>query len=428
MKRTVRKIFKALLIAAVILLLLVALIVIQQLRGATKEVTIEGVQKRQGKPVSVVHPRKRDFTDYLHADGEVQADRRAVLRSRLNEEVKKVFVESGDSVEKGQTLAKFRTEDLKAELKARKTVAKEAKRNYERYQSLYKAGNVTEQVTEQRRTALENAQARLRQIKSKMEFTTVEAPMAGRVERREVDPAEFKAAGNVLFTIVDLSTVVIKADVPGPQIAAFAPGDAAQFRLGGGGKWRTGSITRVRPATKNPNRFFEVFIEKENIRPNKNGGFLMYPGMYAEVRLPKEKATSMLAVPENTIRQTASGYAVYVVREHQEQVEVAKDEKQEPPQGFFSTVGWAVARYVTELTGGKKTEKEKQKKEEMREVQVQKVEAVDVEVESGLRSGSLAGVRGERLSTDARVVVNPTDELSAGQKVHIVSKEEEVDR
>jgi multidrug efflux pump subunit AcrA (membrane-fusion protein) len=64
--------------------------------------SIEKIQARQGVPVHVSGLERRSFTDYVLCDGNVAADVRALLRSKIEEIVEDVSVRVGEPVSKGR--------------------------------------------------------------------------------------------------------------------------------------------------------------------------------------------------------------------------------------------------------------------------------------------------------------------------------------
>ncbi len=417
MTNFLRKLFKFLLLVVVILAAVITLIVVQQLRGTKKESSLEKIQREKGMPVRVVQPHRRTFTDYLYADGEVWADTRAVVRSRLNEEVKRVHAETGDVVEKGELLVEFRTKDLKVTVNARKTAAEEAERNYERFKALYEDGHVTKQALEQRRTAMENARAALRNAKSRLGFAAVHAPAAGIVETRDVEPGEFKAAGKLLLTIVDLRTVDIRADVAGSELSRAKEGAQVQFRLADSRQWHDASIARLSPSTSNPNRFFDVYMDVSNQRID--GQWLLRPGMYVEVRVPRKTVSDAVAVPENVVRQRGQEYYAFVV--YRKKVEVPAEisrKRTGKPDKISAQIPWALKRYLRKYTGGKNTGEKERK---MKTVKIH--EAKRVPVQPGMREGRFIQLVKQTFTDAEGVVVNPVDDLETGQKVSIQTRQ-----
>lgn len=359
-------------IILVVIVILTAVIVIRMARKGTGAVSIEEIERRDGVAVAVENPVRMDFTDYVYCDGEVDVSARYALRSSIDEIVEAVHVDVGDIVKEGQILVEFRSGDIRADISAKRAAHDEAKRNYERYKVLLDKGGVSKNMVEAKRTASESAAAALRRAESKMEFAQVRAPMGDvpiddegsvQVEARFVDPGEHKGKGKELITLVDLSTAEIRAMVPEGGVRSAKVGGEIEFRLEDEKAWRTAVVTRVGPSTKDSNRFFDVFVRLDNERTDS--GWVMRPGMYAQVRIPRAVHGNALAVRSGAIRRRGARRSVFVVKALQTQ---------------------------------------------------------RIDVETGLTSGGYIQLKGDAIGDDDTIVSNPRGNLRDGTKVRIVEK------
>jgi len=273
---------KALLVLLVLTGLLSVPILYSLGRPQVRAVSIEKIHAEEGIPVETVHPVLKEFRDYFHCDGSVVADVRAMLRANVEEVVEVVNARVGDAVRKGQVLVEFRKTDLEAAIQAAETAFQEAQNNYDRYAKLREDGVISQDRLELYRTRRDNAAAALEAARSRLKFADVASPVDGVVEQRWVEAGEYKGVGKELMTIVDLSTVEVAALVPEAQVAHVAPGTQAEFMLESQDEWLAGTVSRVSPATTDPNRFFDVYLKVQN--SPASGGWLMRPGMYAQVR------------------------------------------------------------------------------------------------------------------------------------------------
>jgi len=414
-----RKLFKIISALIIICIGLTVLIVIQELRRSKTEESIEKIQKKIGVPVTVVHPVKRTFTDYLITDGNVTAEERVVLRSRIPEVVTKVQVKTGERVKKGQLLIEFREDDLKATAEARKTAVKEARNNYKRYQSLHKEGHVTLQQVEQSKTILEDALADLREAQSNLSFTKLTSPINGVIETRYVDPGEFQGAGQPLFDIIDISKIAVKAQVPATFIDKIDIGNKAEYKVEGQKEWHKKTITRIRPSTDNPNRFFEVYLDMTNKRTNK--AWRMRPGMYTEVRFPKKHFTSVLSVPKESVSQSGGNYHLFGIKTVTESIPVKTDKaKPAVPEGLLNKVKWSLKQYLASWKKNKAEKPEPGKPTEMKKVTVMK--SVRIDITPGIQTDGFIQIKNAGTDIPDRLIAHPTEDLQDGQKINIRAK------
>ena len=119
-------------------------------------------------------------------------------------------------------------------------------------------------MVEAKRTAMETAAAALNRAESQLKVAEIRAPAGdteedrrGRVqvEARFVDPGEHKGKGKELITLVDLSTVEVRAMVPEGGVRFAEVGKEIELRLEDEKRWRAAVVTRVGPSTDHPNSF-----------------------------------------------------------------------------------------------------------------------------------------------------------------------------
>ena len=382
-----------------------AVLVLYRVGAPPEQATSIGkIHARTGFPVELTEPHRMDFTDYLVCDGSVVVDVRAVLRAKVAEEVEAVHVRVGEPVEKGQLLVEFRKTDLEAEIQAAQTAHEEAVSNYERYKKLVEKGVLPVDRLEQARTAMENAAAALRQAKSRLSFAEVHSPISGYVETRMVEPGEFKGIGKDLLTIVDLSTVEVRALVPEQEVAGIAVAQKAEFQLESGPTWHQGTVSRIAPSTQDPNRFFDVYLKAEN--RHREGKWLMRPGMFAEVRFVRSQIEDALALPATAVVYRGQSRYVFVAEPGTMTIEVQPkldNPGPEEEQGLEARL----RRGLKQL----KIHFGLEEPPPVQEKEVEVLKARSVEVRTGLRSGRFVQLPDDPLDDDARVVLAPQEAL-----------------
>ena len=141
---------------------------------------------------------------------------------------------------------------------AAQTAADYAARQAQRYDTLFKAGAVSDRDLEtvvqenaQAQAALADARARLVTAEKQLAYTVVRAPFAGVVADRDVSAGDVVQVGTLLFTVVDPSRLQLQAAVPADQIAAVRVGQPVAFSLNGYGD---ADLSRQRSCASAPSR------------------------------------------------------------------------------------------------------------------------------------------------------------------------------
>ncbi len=132
---------------------------------------------------------------------------------------------------------------------------------------------------------LRTAKAEAERIQALLQYTRIVAPFDGVVTRRLVNPGDLVQAAismrtTPLFTIQQIDTVRVLADVPESSALGILPGLASEITLYGPGEIIFhGTVTRIATALDPATRTMRVEIDL----PNPDG--TLRPGMYAKVTL-----------------------------------------------------------------------------------------------------------------------------------------------
>jgi Cu(I)/Ag(I) efflux system membrane fusion protein len=137
----------------------------------------------------------------------------------------------------------------------------------------------------------------------------IAAPFSGFVTGKTVFEGQKVEAGQVLFTVADLSTVWVEAQIFESESGAIKVGQRAQITLAGvPGETRPGTVSFVSPVLDPGTRTVTARIAVEN------PGLALKPGMFAEVSLSLAPAEGVL-VPAGAVLSTGTRDLVYVERE-----------------------------------------------------------------------------------------------------------------
>jgi RND family efflux transporter MFP subunit len=263
--------------------------------------------------------------------GTLTAEEQATVRAQLAGSVIETFAEPGDSVRRGEVLARLDTAALTEALtsaraavtNARNNVA-QAQREEERQKILAEAGAVAErnvetarQTTVGARASLAQAQAQLSAAQEQLGNTRVSAPFAGVVSEKQVSAGDVVQPGTALYTVVDPSSLELKASVSAQQLVQLRVGTPVTFRVNGfPNRTFRGQITRINPAADPATRQVRVYAEIPN------AGSDLVAGLFAEGRIESQSRNGLI-LPVNAIDRRMIRPAVLRVKDGKiERVEV----------------------------------------------------------------------------------------------------------
>jgi cobalt-zinc-cadmium efflux system membrane fusion protein len=142
------------------------------------------------------------------------------------------------------------------------------------------------------------------------------APISGTITERLVNAGAGIEAGKPLFTIANLSTVWVIANVPEAQVSRLRTGTAAQITAAAlGGEARTGRVTYIDPQLNEETRTAKVRVELANAGERLKGG------MFVEVEFQISRAEAStgeeLSVPASAIQRLGERIIVFIADENE---------------------------------------------------------------------------------------------------------------
>ncbi|MGZ2257220.1 efflux RND transporter periplasmic adaptor subunit [Roseobacter sp. A03A-229] len=212
------------------------------------------VLAQQGPPpVTVANPVVKTIVEDDEFVGRFEARGEVVVRSRVSGYLETVQFDDGSLVEEGQILftidpRQFNTalRQAQAQIDVAEATYDFAEEQLERAQSLVQNGNIPQSTVDERREAylaaqggLEQARAALELAELDLEYSQISAPMAGRIDRSQVDPGNLVTANDtILTTIVSSDPIHFYFDIDERYFLAYARDARARgvsLQEGGGG-------------------------------------------------------------------------------------------------------------------------------------------------------------------------------------------------
>jgi RND family efflux transporter MFP subunit len=217
-----------------------------------------------------------------------------------------------------------------------------ANREWTRAVKLKEGGLITGQELDERKSALESAQARvvlaeaqigqaesqIAEARHNLTKATIRAPIEGIISHRKVDLGDFVDKGTPLFTIVDNRVLDFTASVSALDLVHVFEGQTVAFSVDGlPGRDFHGRLKRVNPLVSSADRSGRIQAEVENTEGILKGGLFARGRVVVEERketmvLPRvalvgwnvEKATARIFVVDDAsvahFRTVATGLTV----------------------------------------------------------------------------------------------------------------------
>ncbi|NOQ23209.1 MAG: efflux RND transporter periplasmic adaptor subunit [Candidatus Aegiribacteria sp.] len=270
--------------------------------------------------VEVVEPV--DISSIAYASARVEGLEEALIYALSPGKVEEVLVSEGDSVTAGQQLVRLNTDQQAsagtasavAGISAAQANVDNATSNYIRMQSLYEAGGASEQQLEGALASVEAAQAQLSQARAgytqartNRDNSWITAPFDGEIGRIWARVGN-SSTSTPLISISNNSVIVARILLPEENLLDLKPGLPAYITVSSLDNESFSGIVISASSTVDQ---ISGLVPVE-VRFDETGGRLR-PGMAGRVAVLTETFKNAIAVRENTLRRTHSGFQVVVI-------------------------------------------------------------------------------------------------------------------
>jgi HlyD family secretion protein len=310
-------------------------------------------------PAKLQKVEKGDLAKSVVATGKVTPITKVEVKSKASGIVKKLLVDSGDRVKKGQLLAQLDKEEIEAQVEQSRAAVQAAeasltsseadyerakvdaegpdvpllKRAYERAMGMAKAGVVSTSALEdaqknyelalnkqnvskaqatvlkakiaQSQGQLAQDRANLKQLEEQLSYTDIESPIDGVVLSRDVEMGDavssilvLGSSATLVMTLGDTSQVYVKGKVDESDIGKVYLGQPARIKVESfKDKTFNGVVTKISP----------MGVEKDNVTTFEVRASINNPGgelkaeMTANAEIILEEHKNVLQIPEGAV-------------------------------------------------------------------------------------------------------------------------------
>lgn len=292
--------------------------------------------------VAVVHAKPAAATGALTLPANLQAINSAPIFARTSGYVRKWYVDIGDSVRAGQTLAVLDAPEIDQQLAAARADLETARANQQlaastatRWRNMLAKDAVSKQETDEKvgdlaaKTAVTNAaRANVSRLTFTQGFTRLIAPFGGIVTSRSTDIGALVTAGTAastpLFTVSDVHRMRAYIRVPQNFSAEIHPGMHVTLTLPEY-PGRTFDATLTRTAGAVDQSSGTVLVQVEAANPDH----ALKPGAYAKASFPVAGASGAVELPASALIVGEKGTQVAILgadgKAHLRAIQIGQD-------------------------------------------------------------------------------------------------------
>ena len=262
------------------------------------------------------------LTRTLPLTGTLAALNEATVKAKVAGELVAVTVREGESVKRGQLLARIDQTEVLARVAARQAdveVARAqldwAEKNRNTQKAMLDKRFISQNAFDNVQSNFDVAIAKLRaadadlvMAKKSLGDSVLAAPINGIVAQRHAQPGERVPLDARVLTVVDLTRLELGASVPAASIAQVRIGQPVLFRVDGFGEREfAGRIERINPSTTAGSRSISVYAVIDN--PDS----VLRSGLFAQGAIVLERVANALPVPASALREEAGQSFVYAI-------------------------------------------------------------------------------------------------------------------
>lgn len=321
------------------------------------------------EPASVVLVERKPMSNLLTLSGEFRPFQEVDVHAKIAGYIKKIYVDVGDHVKAGETLAVLEVPELSAQLQGADAAVRRAKDSIRqaqgdlnRAESLHAAshldytrlkqasaarpGLIAEQELDDAQAkdkegeaqisaddaALSEAQNQLdvsvanqKQLGAMADYTRIVAPFSGVITKRYVDTGALVQAGTSsntqalpVVSVAETDLFRLTLPVPESAVPSIRLGTMVNVRVAALNRDFAGKVSRFADDLNEDTRTMHTEVDVQN-----RGGSIV-PGMYADVTLTLSSKGGALVVPIQALTRNGSQTSVLIVnsRDQVEEKEV----------------------------------------------------------------------------------------------------------
>jgi RND family efflux transporter MFP subunit len=176
-------------------------------------------------PVTVSTVEKKAVSNNIELVGTIVGENDVQVISEAQGKVTGIFASVGDYKSAGSVIAQLDDELKESAYQTAQVNFEKSKKDFERYDALYKNKSVSDVQYEQAKLAYYNAQSMYVAAKKDYENTKITAPISGIITARNIDMGTYVNKNMPVANIVDISRLKVKIGVAEKDVFSLKKGD-----------------------------------------------------------------------------------------------------------------------------------------------------------------------------------------------------------
>ncbi len=259
-------------------------------------------------PVKILTVQTQAFYHYFEVKANVEAVEFAIISPETPGQIKKIFVNEGQKVAKGDLLLKQNSSVIEGKIRSIQTQLNLSEITYHKQKELWLEKQIGSEIQYlQTKTQYENLQEQLKTLQAQFDMSEIKAPFSGIVDQINLKEGELASPGMQVIALVNLNKIKFIADVSEIYLPVIHKGDSADITFSTYPNiklrktiFRTGNI--INPT----NRTFNIEIRSKNINNQ------LKPNMISTIKINDFTDYSALIVPSIIIKKDFEKQFIFI--------------------------------------------------------------------------------------------------------------------
>ena len=262
--------------------------------------------------------RPKRFEQFIEAIGSISTDQNIIVNPETGGIIESILISEGDNVQKGQILARLKTESIRQSIEEVKINLELAKNLYKRRKNLWEQNIGSEVEYLQAKANMNSLEKKLDNLQAQLEMSVIKAPIEGVVDDLMQKQGEMAGPAIPFLRLVNLEKVYITTDISEKYLNTINPGDSVKVNFPVPDIEKKGTIFRTSAIIDPDSRTFEIRVnlgnEDKTLRPNLMG----------ELKMRISEIPDALEVPSLLVKKDFKGEFIFVATKNQNNLLVAE--------------------------------------------------------------------------------------------------------
>lgn len=267
-------------------------------------------EKKAPVPVGVAAVETGTVSSYIRSTANLVSDNEVKVLTESDGRIARLYVDEGDWVSKGQTLATLDREDTGIDLAKRQVKSENSRLAYERGERMLREGLISQETFEKLRMENEMSRQEVAEARYRIGKTAIRAPFSGRITSCIVEQGQHLRAGEELFNLADFDPLVAYIHLPEREVLGLKPGRETRITLKADEdvKFR-GRIRQISPVVDPATGTVKVTVEAVNPLPAA-----VRPGGFVTIDVIRESRPGAVLLPRQAVLRELQSAHVFVAK------------------------------------------------------------------------------------------------------------------